>query len=148
MEMKYKRILVAIDNSSYSMKAAKVGFSLAHSLRATIGLLYVVDKSKEVINADLGITPQQSGTVLLNEAEKTIEQFIRLYNGVENIERFTPEGFPEQEIINISKEWEADVIVMGTHGRSGIGRMLTGSVAEYVIRHATMPVLITPPRME
>ncbi len=146
--MKYKRILVAIDNSAHSMKAAKVGFSLAHELRATIGLLYVVDKSKEVVNADLGITPQQSQTVLLNEAEKTIDQYIRLYNGVEKIERFTPEGFPEHEIINISKEWEADVIVMGTHGRSAIGRMLTGSVAEYVIRHATIPVLITPPRME
>lgn len=147
MEMKYKRILIAIDNSSYSMKAAKVGFSLAHILKATVGLLYVVDRTKEVISADLGITPQQSQTVLLNEAEKTIEQYIRLYNGVDQIERFTPEGFPEQEIINISKEWEADVIVMGTHGRSGIGKMLTGSVAEYVIRHATMPVLITPPRM-
>lgn len=146
--MKYKRILVAIDNSAHSMKAAKVGFALAHELKATIGLLYVVDKSKEVINADLGITPQQSQTVLLNEAEKTIDQFIRLYNGVEKIERFTPEGFPEQEIINISKEWEADVIVMGTHGRSAIGRMLTGSVAEYVIRHATIPVLITPPKMD
>jgi len=85
--------------------------------------------------------------VLLNEAEKTIEQFIRLYNGVEHIDRFTPEGFPEKEILNIAKEWEADVIVMGTHGRSGLERMLTGSLAEYIIRHATIPVLITPPRM-
>lgn len=148
MEMKYKRILIAIDNSSYSMKAAKVGFSLAHILKATIGLLYVVDRTKEVISADLGITPQQSQTVLLNEAEQTIEQFVRLYNGVDRIEHFTPEGFPDQEIINISKEWEADLIVMGTHGRTAIGKMLTGSVAEYVIRHSTIPVLITPPRME
>lgn len=148
MHMKYKRILIAIDNSLYSMKAAKVGFSLAHGLKATIGLLYVINKSKEVVNADLGITPEQSQTVLLNEAEKTIEQYIRIYNGIRNVERFTPEGFPEQEIIHISKEWKADLIVMGTHGRSGIGRILTGSVAEYVIRHATIPVVITPPRME
>jgi nucleotide-binding universal stress UspA family protein len=148
METKYKRILIAIDNSAYSMKAARTGFSLAHELRASIGLLYVVNKSKEVVNADLGITPEQSKTVLLNEAEKTIEQFIRLYNGVEHIDRFTPEGFPEHEIINISREWKADLIVMGTHSRSGLERMLTGSLAEYVIRHATIPVLITPPRME
>lgn len=148
MEAHYKKILIAIDNSAHSMKAAKAGFALAHALKATIGLLYVVDKSKEVISADLGITPQQSGTVLLNEAEKTIEQYIRLYNGVDRIERFTPEGFPEEEIINISKEWEADLIIMGTHGRTAIGKILTGSVAEYVIRHSTIPVLITPPRME
>jgi len=146
--MTYKKILVAIDNSSYSMKAAKVGFSLAHTLKATVGLLYVVDKSKEVINADLGITPQQSQTVLLNEASKTIEQYIRLYDGVDKVERFTPEGVPEQEIINIAKEWPADMIVMGTHGRTAIGRLLTGSTAEYVIRHASVPVLVTPPRME
>lgn len=146
--MPYKRILVAIDNSSYSMKAAKTGFALAHSLKATVGLLYVVDKLREVVNADLGITPQQSGTVLLGEAEKTIEQYTRLYNGIDKVERFTPEGIPEQEIINVSQEWPADIIVMGTHGRSAIGKILTGSVAEYVIRHATIPVLITPPGME
>lgn len=146
--MKYKRILIAIDNNAYSMKAAKAGFSLAHELKAAIGLLYVVNKSKEIVNADLGITPEQSRMLLLNEAEQTIEQLIQIYNGVQHIDRFTPEGFPEQVIINIAKEWEADMIVMGTHTRSGIERMLTGSLAEYIIRHATIPVLIAPPRMD
>lgn len=148
MELTYKKILLAIDNSSYSMKAARAGFSLAHALKASLGLLYVVNKSREVVNADLGITPEQSQMTLLNEAEKTIEQYIRLYNRVNRIERFTPEGYPEQEIVNIARQWDADLIVMGTHGRSGLGRMLTGSTAEYVIRHATVPVLVTPPRME
>ena len=148
METTYKKILVAIDNSPYSMKAAKAGFALAHGLNAAVGLVYVVDKSKEVVNADLGITPAQSGTVLLHEAEQTIEQYIRLYNGVDRVERFTPEGVPEQEIVNIAREWQADMIVMGTHGRSGIGKMLTGSVAEHVIRHATIPVLVAPREME
>ncbi|MBL7735261.1 MAG: universal stress protein [Chitinophagaceae bacterium] len=148
METRYKKILIAIDNSAYSMKAAKAGFSLAHALKAAIGLLYVVDKAKEVVNADLGITPGQSQTVLLNEAEKTIEQYIRLYDGVEQVEKFAPEGIPGEEIVNISKEWGADLIVMGTHGRTALGRMLTGSVAEYVIHHASIPVMITPPGAE
>src|SRR6218665_1532754 len=148
MEPGYKKILIAIDNSSYSMKAAKAGFSLAHKPKAAIGLLYVVDRSKEVVNADLGITASQSQTVLLNEAEQTIEQYIRLYDGVDSVEHFTPEGFPEKEIINIAKQCEAGLIVMGTHGRTTIGKILTGSVAEYVIRHASIPVLITPPGME
>lgn len=146
--MDYNKILVAIDNSSYSIKAAKAGFSIAHSLHATVGLVYVVDKSKEIVNADLGITPEQSQTVLLDEAEKTIEQYIRLYDGIDKVERFTPEGVPEEEIIHIAEEWSADMIVMGTHGRTTIGKLLTGSNAEYVIRHATIPVLIIPPRME
>ncbi|WP_447640338.1 MULTISPECIES: universal stress protein [Chitinophagaceae] len=146
--MDYNKILVAIDNSSYSIKAAKAGFSIAHSLHATVGLVYVVDKSKEIVNADLGITPELSQTVLLDKAEKTIEQYIRLYDGIDKVERFTPEGVPEEEIIHIAEEWSADMIVMGTHGRTTIGKLLTGSNAEYVIRHATIPVLIVPPRME
>jgi nucleotide-binding universal stress UspA family protein len=148
METTYKKILIAIDNSAWSMKAAKAGFALAHGLQAAVGLLYVIDRSKEVVNADLGITPAQSGTVLLQEAGQVIEQYIRLYQGAGPVERFTPEGVPEQEIVNISREWQADMIVMGTHGRSGIGKLLTGSVAEHVIRHAAIPVLVTPPGME
>lgn len=148
MEFEFKKILIAIDNSAHSMKAAKAGFSLAHRLKAAIGLLYVVNSRKEIVNADLGITAEQSQTVLLNEAENTIEQYIRLYDGVDRIERFTPEGIPEQEIIRIAQEWAADLIVMSTHARSSIRKILTGSVAEYVIRHAAVPVLISPPRMQ
>lgn len=146
--MEYKKILIAVDDSAFALKAAKAGFALAHILNASIGLLFVVDRSKEVVSADLGITPDQSKTVLLNDAEKTIEQYIKMYNGIERIVRFTPEGIPEEEILNIAQEWEADLIVMGTHGRSGLSRILTGSVAEYVIRHAKVPVMVTPPRMK
>lgn len=144
----FKKILIAVDDSAYAMKAAKTGFALAHSINATAGLLYVINPSKEVVNADLGITPEQSQSVLLGEAEKTLEQYIKLYGGVDEVLRFTPTGIPEEEIINIAKQWEADLIVMGTHGRTAVGRILSGSTAEYVIRHATIPVLITPPRME
>lgn len=144
----FKKILIAVDDSAYAMKAAKTGFSLAHSINAAVGLLYVINPSKEVVNADLGITPGQSQSVLLGEAEKTLEQYIKLYDGVDEVLRFTPTGIPEEEIINIARQWEADLIVMGTHGRSAIGRILSGSTAEYVIRHATIPVLITPPRMQ
>lgn len=146
--MEYKKILIAVDSSSFSIKAAKAGFSLAHSLKATVGILYVVDKKKEIVNADLGITPGESQTVLLEEAESTIKQYTRMYNDIEDVVRFTPEGSPENEILNIAADWEADMIVMGTHGRTGLERMLTGSIAEYVLRHAKIPVLITPPEMK
>lgn len=147
MEALFKKILIAIDNSTHSMKAARIGFSLAHQVNGSVAVLCVVDKSKEVVNADLGITPRQSEALLRKQADDTIEQYIRLFDGINRVERFMPEGVPEREIIAIAAEWQADLIVMGTHGRSAIGQMLTGSVAEYVIRHSTVPVLITPPRM-
>jgi nucleotide-binding universal stress UspA family protein len=145
--MDYHKILIAIDDSAYSMKAAKAGFALAHSLKAEIGLIYVIDRSKEAVSADLGITAEQSKAVMLEEAENTIRQFIKMYDEINRITRFTPEGSPEKEIINIAREWKADLIVMGSHGRSGLSRLMTGSTTGYVIRHAEIPVMVTPPEM-
>jgi nucleotide-binding universal stress UspA family protein len=142
--MPFNKILIAVDSSPHAMHAAKWGFALAHQLKATIALLFVVDRNKEVVNADLGITPEQSETVLLKQAEETIEQLIKMYAVSEEVLRFTPEGFPRKEIINMAKEWEADLIVMGTHGRSGLVNLVMGSVAEYVIKHATVPVMVVP----
>lgn len=59
-----------------------------------------------------------------------------------------PEGFPKEEILNTAKEWEADVIVMGTHGRTGLSHFFQGSIAEHVVRHARVPVLVIPPEMK
>lgn len=145
--MQYKRILIAVDDSAYAMKAARAGFGIAQPLNAAVGIVYVIDKNKEVVSADLGITAEESKTLLLKEADKTIQQYIDLYNNNLQVYRFTPEGIPEKEILNLAAEWEADLIVIGTHSRSGLDRILTGSTAEYVIRHAHIPVLVTPPRM-
>lgn len=142
--MPFNKILIAVDSSPHAMHAAKRGFALAHQLKATIALLFVVDRNKEVVNTDQGITPGQSETVLLKQAEETIEQLIKMYGGAEEVIRFTPEGFPRKEIINMAKEWEADLIVMGTHGRTGLVNLMMGSVAEYVIKHATVPVMVVP----
>jgi nucleotide-binding universal stress UspA family protein len=146
--MDYRKILIAVDDSAYSMKAARTGFALAHRLQASIALVFVVNKANEVFNTDLGITPQQSKTVLLKEAEETIDQYIKIYDGVDEVFRFTPEGFPETEILNIAKEWNADLIVMGTHGRSGLSKLFSASLTDHIIKHAEVPVLITPPGMK
>ncbi len=142
--MPYNKILIAIDNSSHSLKAAKEGFALAHQLKAAVGLVFSIDKGKEVLNGDLGITPEQSSTALLTEAEETIAQLINMYDGVDEVIRFMPERFPKKEIVKISREWEADLIVMGTHGRGGLQHVMVGSVAESVIKHSLVPVMIVP----
>jgi nucleotide-binding universal stress UspA family protein len=141
----FKKILIAVDDSAESMAAARTGFALAHRLNATIGILYVVDPSREIVNADQGITPEECRALLLEQAGKTIRQYIQLYDGAGEVYRFTREGAPEEEILHIAREWQAQLIVMGTHGRSGLNRMIAGSVADHVIRHAVIPVLVTPP---
>jgi nucleotide-binding universal stress UspA family protein len=146
--MPFTKILIAVDDSGESMKAARCGFELAHSLKASVALLYVIDKGKEGVSADLGITAEDSRGALREGAMNTVEQYIKMYDGIDQVFRFTPEGDPEKEIINVATEWRADLIVMGTHARSGLSRMMTGSVAENILRNAEIPVLITPPKMK
>jgi nucleotide-binding universal stress UspA family protein len=142
--MSYNKILIAIDSSAYAMEAAKKGFKLAHQLKASIGLIYVIDKNKESLNADLGITPDNSQAILIRQAEENITQMIKLYDGIDEVIQFTPEGLPQHEIIKIAKEWKADLIVIGTHGRTGLMHLLMGSVAEYIVRHSPLPVMVVP----
>jgi len=146
--MEFNKILIAVDDSAFAMKAARIGFALAHGLKASIGIVFVIDRSQEVAQPDLGINESQQHTFLLQKAEETIRQYTDLYDGIDSIYRFTPQGDPKTEIINIAREWKADMIVMGTHGRSGLTKLLEGSVAEYVLKHAEVPVLVTPPEMK
>jgi nucleotide-binding universal stress UspA family protein len=60
-----------------------------------------------------------------------------------NVQTLVLEGVPYTCIVDYAKEWHADLIVMGTHGRTGLSHMLTGSVAERVVRLAPCSVLVT-----
>jgi len=64
-----------------------------------------------------------------------------------SMEYLLAEGVPAEEIVNVARDKRCDLVVMGTHGRTGLGRLLMGSVAELVVRRATCPVLTvkTPP---
>lgn len=141
--MAYSKILIAVDSSEYSMKAARKGLELAHQLNAKTALLFIVDKSKAMGNVDAGIMPGEALIVLKKEAEQTLDQLAKMYNGKE-IMKFMPEGHPAEDIIKTSETWSADLIVMGTHGRTGLQHLFMGSVAEYVVRHSKIPVMIVP----
>lgn len=141
--MAYTKILIAVDSSEYSMKAAKKGLELAHQLEAKAALLFVVDKSKALGNVDAGITHEQALIVLKKEAEQTLDELAEMYNGNE-LMKFMPEGNPEEDIIKTADNWKADLLVLGTHGRTGLKHLLMGSTAERVMRHSDIPVLMVP----
>lgn len=145
--MKFYKVLIAVDSSAFSLEAAEAGIALTHALNAEVALVYVIDRKKESVVAEVGPTREQSETILLKEAEETLEQIIKMYNGKNKLYKFTPEGFPKEEIINTANEWGADVIVIGTHGRSGLSHLFNGSVAEDVIKLSSIPVLVIPHEM-
>ena len=141
--MSYSKILIAVDSSEFSMQAAKKGLDLAHQLNAKAALLYVVDISKAIGNIDAGILPDQALIVLKKEVEQTLDELAMMYNG-KSILKFMPEGHPTKEILKTAEVWDADLIVMGTHGRTGLMHLLVGSVAEYIVQHSKVPVMVVP----
>jgi nucleotide-binding universal stress UspA family protein len=143
--MTYNKILIAVDSSEYSLAAAEKGLQLAHQLNASTALLFVIDKARTIRSGDSGILPDEVIVVLKKEAEQALDQIARMYNGKELV-KFMPEGHPAEDIIKTAEIWKADLIVMGTHGRTGLMHLLTGSVAEHVLRHAKIPVLVVPSR--
>jgi nucleotide-binding universal stress UspA family protein len=137
-----KKILIAVDDGPTSEKIATIGFELGKQLKAEIALISVIDTSFQM---------DQSGVTQLDLAEVTKDDFRNsqkmLIDKVfkdHKIWKFLEEGKPFTMILKVAEEWEADLIVLGTHGASGLTHLLMGSVAEKVMRNSTRPLLIIP----
>jgi nucleotide-binding universal stress UspA family protein len=141
--MAFQKILIAVDSSEYSLTAARKGLELAHQLQAKAALIFVIDSAKTLGNVDAGITHEQALIVVKKEVEQTLDQLAMMYNGAELI-KLMPEGHPKEEILKTAETWQADLIVIGTHGRTGFLHLLLGSVAEEVVRRSKIPVIVVP----
>jgi nucleotide-binding universal stress UspA family protein len=96
---------------------------------------YAVESAEEVVAAERG----EAGAHLAALREQLID------GGAVEVRTVVLEGHPGAAIVEAARANGADVIVMATHGRSGLGRALLGSVADHVVRHATCPVLLVRP---
>jgi nucleotide-binding universal stress UspA family protein len=126
---------VATDFSLPSEFAFKWGRHLGDAFGATLVLLHVID----IFGAGFGF---RSGDPLLSILRKEAsESMQRWQTRVPGLEKVVLEGSPRPVIVESAVELRCQMIVMGTHGRSGLGHLLMGSVAEYVVRHSKVPVL-------
>ncbi|MGA2761184.1 MAG: universal stress protein [Candidatus Cybelea sp.] len=141
----FNRILVALDGSDCSHKALDVAIKLAKEQGARCTVCTVVD----VIRAATSMTFATGDIVTewiasLNEDARSIErEAIAKYAGSGvTIETRVLEGSPSSALLDVAKNTGADLIVMGSHGRTGLKKLWLGSVAESVVQEATVPVLI------
>ncbi len=142
--MNYDRILIVTDDSPSSLKAAKYGYDLAAKLNAKVALIGVIDEALATGNVDAGIFPEQAAHSLKKNMEELMHNIQRDYaNGV-GTEFFVPEGEVKETVLKMAREWDADLIVAGTHGRKGLNRLLMGSMAEGILRDSKVPVFIVP----
>jgi len=149
----YSRIFVAVDDSEVSKLAINEAIKFAKNQQAKLCIVYVAD---EFIQGGEGVyvdfkeheaEVKRQGQILLNEM---ITLARKTHHDVEQklIEITEPNQKVSDTIITEANNWRADLIVLGTHGRGGLPRLLLGSVAEEVMRNTSIPVHIVPQQDE
>lgn len=147
---KIKNILLPTDLSSTSLSAADYAVELASQYNAKIHLLHVLEKTPPILAIrSLDLSQEKILKSFEEEGRKSLENAVKKIQknriGEVNIEPVLKKGIDYEEIVKYSKEHKIDVIVIATHGRTGILRTLLGSVAEKIIRYAKCPVLVITP---
>lgn len=137
----FKRILIAVDTSDIGAHATLVGLKLASALGAEIAFIHVIGPA-----VSDGAWYAVASPELAEQPDEEISQVLAKLQGRAPIpkeaQRFVPMGDPAPSIAGAARDWAADLVVIGSHGREGVDRVLLGSVAEGVARHAPCPVLI------
>ena len=150
--MKLTRILAPTDFSKYSGFALEWAAYLAQCMKADLLLLHVLSEEEGNIVEEVigeGAVVQIPKGIRQNVVEERQKRMTDQYEMVVSreikaslkVERMTRIGVPFLEIVRVAKEKEVDLIVMGTHGRTGLSHALIGSVAEKVVHYVHCPVL-------
>lgn len=136
----YNQILLPTDGSAGMDDVVDHAAELAATHGASVHVLYVVDAAS-FSSLPMETSWEGISELLHDEGRSALDAAERLVGDRAPVERATVEGSPSSEIVSYARENGCDLVVMGTHGRGGINRLLLGSVAERVVRTAEVPVL-------
>lgn len=141
-----KKILCAVDFSDSGNKISEYAKTLASKHGAKLIVLYAAPSLSQYVGFHV---PPNSIENFVGEivtgAEKTMETYLNETYPNMDVEGKVVTGYAAEEILKIAEEEKVDLIVMGTHGRTGIDRILFGSVAEKVVKSSPYPVLTIRP---
>ncbi|MBI2939881.1 MAG: universal stress protein [Chloroflexi bacterium] len=147
----YERIIVALDGSPLSEQILPYVTPIAERFSSEITLLQVVPLVLVVppIAAPTGVYQVGAEEASQEERESAIRYLetvaARLRTSELAVQTLVGEGDPAAEILRVAREIDAGLLALSTHGRGGLSRLLFGSVAEEVVRHARRPVLLVRP---
>lgn len=138
--IRLRRVLCAVDKSKCSMEALEYAVYFALKNSAELCLLYVIDTRYFDDFPPFEFPGPESETVIRikNELGLKVPEEVRSKVKVDVI---VTAGIPVQKILSVARERDVGMIVMGTHGRTGVARAVMGSVAAHVLRKAACPVL-------
>jgi nucleotide-binding universal stress UspA family protein len=158
----YKKVLLTLDGSELSALALPHAVQIASASGAEIVLMRVIDSVAHVI-AQAAPTGIEAGPGLVTAelaqeavagqriaAERDLTEAAQQLNaqGINRVSVEVVEGVPGDAVVETAQRLGCDLIVMATHGRGGLGRVLLGSVADHVVRHARSAVLLVRPPEE
>ena len=162
MSLEFKRILCPVDLSEFSLDALRLAVQVAESSGATLDILHVIhnpfdelymtaiaETDPALIDAYameplkrakiLRATEEQSEVLLKQFCRDTVKHHPKVRYHIRN-------GDPFEAILDGAEDFMTDLIVLATHGRTGVKRLVIGNVAEKVVRHAACPVLTVKPK--
>jgi nucleotide-binding universal stress UspA family protein len=142
----YKNLLIATDGSELADKGVMHGIALAKALGAKVTIVTVSDPWTAYVTGEVGASfpideyeraREVSASAILAAAAKRAEA-----SGVACEKRYVKDEYPAEGILETAKNEGSDLIVMASHGRSGVQRLLLGSQANKVVTHSKVPVLV------
>ncbi|MDR6942714.1 universal stress protein [Mucilaginibacter pocheonensis] len=153
--MKVSKIIIGIDDSPYARNAAAYGFDLARTYKASVGLVHIVEPviippnpadnlTGIPMDSTMGIQEAELNDIQTTQSQMIIERTIKEFGEGLEVTAFTQYGLTSDGIIDCGKEFKADLIVVGTHRRSGFDRLISGNIVEVLVRHSSIPVLVVP----
>jgi nucleotide-binding universal stress UspA family protein len=157
-QLTYSRLLLTHDGSKLASGALPHVKTLALAFKAEVLLLQVVDSTLQFSVPNIAVSQYSTGIIPFNDSQQIIK--IEKNTAVKNLNKLKKElesqgllqistkiaeGNAGDEIVKEAKSNKCDLIIMATHGRSGVVRVLLGSVADQVTKHAPCPVLLVRP---
>jgi universal stress protein A len=147
MTMEIRRILAPTDFSELSKQGLKSALELAEAFGAKLLLLHVVEPPPYPVE---GIVPSHLGATMLDDLERqATNDLAQMLSETQaskmDVARRVVVGIPYRKIVDVAEEEKIDLIVMTTHGRTGLSHLMMGSVAEKIVRTAPCPVLTIRP---
>lgn len=158
----FKRILCPVDMSEFSLEALRLAAQLAERQGAVLDVLHVIHnpfdelymsaitESDPALLDAYAVEPSKRAKIVRateEHAEILLRQFCRdELKGLGKVHYHIRRGDPFENILDGAEDFRTDLIVLATHGRTGIKRLVIGNVAEKVVRHAPCPVLTVNPK--
>ena len=162
MNLEFKKILCPVDLSEFSLEALRLAVKAAQSCDATLDVLHVIHNPFDEIYLtsitqtdpaliDAYAAEPQKRAKILRATEEHSEVLLKQFchdevAGLAKVRFHIRQGDPFEEILDATEDFMTDLIVLATHGRTGIKRLVIGNVAEKIVRHAPCPVLTMKPK--